>query len=116
MEKNYHEIFRNVLLLCITGLVSIGVYIFSGFNDSLKSMELSVKTLNIQIARILEREQNQQKANEYFATRIKELEEKTQDRWSRTDHKNYSDLINSRFNTLMETYEKRFQNVENKIK
>lgn len=102
-------------MFAITCICSIGVYIFSGFDSSLKEIKYSIATLNISIAKILEREENQKKANEYFARRIKDLEDASKDRWTKSDHKDYAKAIELRFKTLIDAYSDRFENIERKL-
>lgn len=116
MDKKISDIIRNILLLAITAIGSLGLYIFNGFDSDLKTIADSVTKLNISIAKILEREQMQEKTNDFFHDRIKILESKTKSRWTKIDHDKYSNLIDKRFDTLIQTYEKRFESIEQQLR
>lgn len=63
---------NSFFLFLITCLVSIGVYIFSGFESTLKDVKESVNTLNINVARVIADKNNQDR-------RIERLEKEHDD-------------------------------------
>jgi hypothetical protein len=107
-----NDIFQKVSIALLTTIGSIGLYIFSGFGKTLSDIEASVNKLNVNVIQIITRQENQKELNDFFRKRLDALETGTKNHWTLDDHKDFARRIDSRFDVLIRTYEKRFNRIE----
>lgn len=60
-NENKSSLLNSMFLFLITCLVSVGVYIFSGFKQTLIDVKESVNQLNVNVARVISDKKSQDK-------------------------------------------------------
>lgn len=115
VSHGHSEVIRNLLLFVLTILSSIALNIFSGFSDKLGSIEGSISELNTNVAVIVTKQESQTDKNKLYETRLRLLEGHVANRWTSEDQKSFSLLLDKRFDTLIQAYEKRFNELSKSI-